>query len=170
MRVEFTILEGDFFAASGAHYLRRCTPRWKWLRRGFQPILAVTVICLFYLLYFRLKYHALATALFYLSVITLILSPYFKRQLRRPARGQNGPVILTITDESIHAEAPGITSAIEWTAILGVLDRPKVILLYASSTRPLVIPRRILTDSMYDELLSLCRSKGIPFTYPKAAK
>jgi len=33
-----------------------------------------------------------------------------------------------------------------------------------------MLPRRALTDAVHDDLLAICKSKSIPFTYPKADK
>jgi hypothetical protein len=55
----------------------------------------------------------------------------------RRSRGKEGPIALTITNESIHIDCPGRSvGTIEWQAILGVLDRPAATLLYMSPAQP----------------------------------
>jgi len=176
MQVEFTLSHDDFVAGSSAHCWRRYTPRWERVQKSVQLVLAIFFILFFFFFYFSLKDHSFATIFVglcgvYMLAGPLLLAPYLRRRAYCRTRGKDGPIIFTITDESIHIDYPGrSTGTIEWPAILGVLDRPKVTLLYTSPAQPLMLPRRVLTDSMHDEVPSICKLKGIPFTYPKTPK
>jgi hypothetical protein len=175
MRIEFTLTQEDFIAGCRVHSWRRYSPGLERLQRILQPIAAALIILSAIFLY---RWHSpLVLVAFevvcglYLLAAPSIIAPYLWRRLYCRTRGKDGPIVLTITDESIHIDCPGRSvGTIEWPAILGVFDRPAVTLLYLSPAQPLMVPRRVLTGAMHEEFLAICQSKGIPLTYPKPAK
>lgn len=172
MRVEFALSQDDLIAGYRAHLWRKYTAKPERFQKAARPALAVLVAASVSVFYFYPGEHFALRVFIALSVLYLLIAPKFWRRYWRDlysrTRAQDGAVILTISDDSIHVEWPGKSvSTIEWAAVLGVLDRANVTLLYVLPTQPMVLPRRVLNDGMHDELLSICRSKGIPFTYPK---
>jgi hypothetical protein len=157
------------------HYWRTYSPGLERLQRIF--LFLVAIFMLTSALFINNWHKSTAFGLFesvfglYLLLAPTVITPYRVRRHYLRTRGKEGPIIVTITDESIQIDCPGRSvGTVEWQAILGVLDRPTCTLLYLSPGNFLIFPRRVLTDAMHDELLTLCKSKGIPFTYPKLAK
>ena len=175
MRIEFTLTEQDFIAGCHTHSWRRYSPGLERFQTIAQPIAAVFIIFSAILAYrWHLSFALVAfnaVCGLYLLAAPSVITPYLQRRLYRRTRGKDGPIILTITHESVHIDCPGRSvGTIEWPAILGVLDRPAALLLYMSPAQPLILPRRIFTDATHEKLLNICRSKSVPFTFPKPVK
>jgi hypothetical protein len=105
---------------------------------------------------------------FYLLLAGNVIAPYLYRRRYLRTRGNEGNTHLNITEDSIHVDCPGrSTGKLDWNAVLGVFDGPTITLLYLSPATFLMIPRRVLTGTMHEDLLAICRSRGVPTTYPK---
>jgi hypothetical protein len=175
MQIEYELTQQDFVEGCRVHCWRRYKPRTKQVMRFIQSLVALALCTEAYLLY-RIAANPAMTLLIlvlglYLLLGPLVIAPYLWRRLYRRTRGRDGMIVLTIADESIHIDCPGRSvGTIEWHAILGVLDRPTTTLLYFSPAQPLILPRRVLVDAAHEELLSICRRKDVPFTYPKPSK
>jgi hypothetical protein len=175
MRITFTPTIEEFVAAQRAHAWRKYKARTASLQRVLQPVLGITLL-VFALLMYRdgansalILIEAMCGVYFLLAVN--VIAPFLYRRHFRRTRGLGGEIILTVTDDSLTLDCPGRSAGtLEWRAILGVLDRSGVTLLYLSPGSFLYLSRRVLDDERRTELLAMCKSKGIPFTYPNLPK
>lgn len=172
MRLEFEITQEDFIAGQLLHAWRRYSPRLARFQKVTQPIFAVALLWVAFLAY---RWKLSSTLVFleavcglYLLLAPNVIAPFFYRRRYRLTREKDNRIALTISQESLHFEHPGRSvGTLQWPALLGVLDGPSSALLYLSPATFLIIPRRVLGDTMHDELLSMCKDRGLSFTYPK---
>ena len=161
MRLEFEFTQEDFIAGQLLHAWRRYSPRLARFQKVTQPIFAVALLC-FAFLFYRWKLSSgvvffEAVCGLYLLLAPNVIAPFFYRRRYRLTRGKENRIVLTISQDSLHFDHPGRSvGTFEWQAILGV-----------SPATFFIIPRRVLGDSMHDELLGICKSQGVPCTYPK---
>jgi YcxB-like protein len=172
VRIEFTTTLQDFVAAQRLHCFRKYGSGSGRLPRILYPILgALTLVYSFHLFHQGGVTSLALLELFcglYLLLAGNVIAPYLYRRRYLRTRGSEGGINLDITEESIQLDCPGRSSGrLEWNAILGVLDGPSVTLLYLSPATFLMVPRRVLSGAMHQDLLAICKSRGLPFTYPK---
>ncbi len=171
MRIEFTTTPQDFIAAQRLHCFRKYGNGSGRLPRILYPILGSLLLGYTFPLYREGATSVALLELFcglYLLLAGNVIAPYLYRRRYLRTRGNEYGTILNITDDSISIVCPGRSAGkLEWNAVLGVLDGPIITLLYFSPATFVMIPRRVLSGSMHKDLLAMCESKGVPFTYPK---
>jgi hypothetical protein len=175
MRIVYTPTIGDYVSAQRAHTWRKYKPRTANLLRVLGPVVGVVILVFAFSFYRDGSNSALILIESLCGVYCLlagnVLAPFLWRRQFRRTRGLGGEVVLTITAEFLTMDRPGRSAGtIEWGAILGVLDWPDVTLLYISPASFMYFSRRFIDDAQRFELLALCKSKCIPFTYPEVEK
>jgi hypothetical protein len=171
VQIEFTTTLQDFIAAQRLHCFRKYGKGSGRLPRILYPVLGASVLGVAALLYRAgSNGSALLEAIFglYLLLVGNVIAPYMYRRRYLRTRGNENGVILDFTEEAVQVDCPGRSSGkLEWKAMLGVFDGPTITLLYLSPATFLMVPRRVLSGTMHEDLLAMCMEKGVPMTYPK---
>jgi len=174
VQVRFVQTEQDFVRARTAHAWRKYGPRGRLYRRILQPIAGAFFLAVAFYAY-RRGDHGFAVLEgaygFYALLIADVIAPYFHRKAFRRSRMKTAEVILTLTDEVVCCEMPGLSEErIQGDGFVGVLDWPEVMLLYLSPAMFLYVPKRVLSDAEHRQMLEWFGEKGVPLTYPKMSR
>jgi hypothetical protein len=171
VQIEFTTTLQDFVAAQRLHCFRKYGQGSGHLPRILYPILGALLLAYASHLYRTGATNVALLEAFcglYLLLGGNVIAPYLYRRRYLRTRGNESGTILNITEDSIHVECPGRSSGkLEWNAMLGVFDGPTITLLYLSPATFLMIPRRVLSGKMHEDVLAMCETRGVPSTYPK---
>jgi hypothetical protein len=176
MEIAFVSTIQDFINSQRTHAWRRYSPERAKLQRILSPIFGAVFIVVG-LMGYRQGWNV-ALVIFevmcglYVALSTSVIAPLlYRRAYRRRHCGSLHENIIRIADDAIYCDCPGHShGTLEWNAIHGIIESDTTILLYLAPGRFLPIPKRVISDSDRQELLTTIRSKGVPFTYPKPAR
>lgn len=175
MKIIFQSTVQDFIDSQRTHAWRRYSPAKARLQRMLSPVFGSLLVVIGLVGYkiglsIGLVIFEIVCGL-YVALGTSVVAPLlYRRQYRRRHCGQLHENVITFSDESIDCQSPGHSQGtLEWPAIRGVIESDTTILLYLAPAHFLPIPKRVVSESEVQEILTMVRSKGIPFSCPRPA-
>jgi hypothetical protein len=177
MQISFVGTEQDFVNSQKTHAWRRYSPERAQLQKILSPILGIIFIVTGVLVYRRGSNLAFLGTLIevacglYVLLATPVIGPLmYRRAFRRRQDGTPHENTMTIAEDYIECDCTGRSHVrLEWRAIKGFLESPTTFLLYTSQATFLAIPKRALSETQSQELLSTLNMRGVPLLFPKKA-